>query len=225
LTVPAPHFLLFSEATAARPGRFVAYANSQLKPQTGHWRFVLESVDGDSTLEAADHEPQASSERLELLAVVRGLEALNQPSRVTLLTSSRYVNRGIRYGLDEWRENHWQWECFGKMMPVKNGDLWRRVDRALKIHNVNCRTWVAEWVDSVQQWTKRPTARSIELAKDSERLSETEKNVDSCDGEKNVEAPEYHSSESHRRDEIPAKQRARFSLPGVFRLGRARMSG
>jgi ribonuclease HI len=75
------------------------------------------------------------------LAVVRGLEALAQPSRVTLVTHSRYVNRGLTYGLAEWRANGWQWEHFGQMVPVKNRDLWQRVDRALLFHQLDCRRW------------------------------------------------------------------------------------
>ena len=85
--------------------------------------------------------PNAQGERLELLAVVRGLEALEQPSRVTLVTPSKYVNRGLTYGLAEWRANDWQWEHFGEMVPVKNRDLWQRVDRALAYHQLECRTW------------------------------------------------------------------------------------
>jgi ribonuclease HI len=122
-----PHFLLFSQS-------------SQDATQ-GQWRFVLQAVDGPDQFEAADAEPDAQGERLELLAVVRGLEALPQPSRVTLVTTSRYVNRGLAYGLQEWRANGWQWECFGEMVPVKNRDLWQRVDRALRFHELDCRTW------------------------------------------------------------------------------------
>ncbi len=81
-----------------------------------------------------------SPERLELLAVVRGLEALEQPSKVTLVTTSRVVRRGLRFGLELWRENQWHWERFGRMAPIKNADLWQRVDRALHIHDVSCRT-------------------------------------------------------------------------------------
>jgi ribonuclease HI len=123
----APHFLLFSESCR--------------KSSQGQWRFVLQSIDGSQQFEAADAEPDALGERLELLAVVRGLEALEQPSRVTLVTPSKYVNRGLNYGLSEWRANDWQWERYGEMVPVKNRDLWQRVDQALTYHQLECRTW------------------------------------------------------------------------------------
>ena len=127
MPVTTPRFLLISDAdrsaTAAR------------------WRFVLQPLEaGDAApVEAADTEPAVHGERLELLAAVRGLEALSQPSKVTLLTTSRYVSRGLHYGLAEWRSNGWQWEHFGSMMPVKNCDLWQRLDRALEFHEVDCR--------------------------------------------------------------------------------------
>ena len=120
-----PHYLLFSE--------------SRRESERDHWRFVLRPVDGCGQLEASDAEPDVHGERLELLAVVRGLEALEQPSRVTLFTPSEYVNRGLAYGLDEWRANDWQWEHFGEMVPVKNRDLWQRIDRALAFHELEWR--------------------------------------------------------------------------------------
>ncbi len=90
--------------------------------------------------EAADEEPGTPADRLELLAIVRGLEALDQPSRVTLFTASRYVARGLRFGLESWRESDWQWERFGQMQPVKNADLWQRIDQAMRFHQVDVRT-------------------------------------------------------------------------------------
>lgn len=101
----------------------------------------MQSEDGAKQLEATDAEPNVSGDRLELLAVVRGLEALEQPSRVTLVTPSKYVNRGLAFGLEEWRENNWEWEHYGEMVPVKNRDLWQRVDRALAFHELECRVW------------------------------------------------------------------------------------
>jgi ribonuclease HI len=130
---PSPRFLLFSEAQPA--------AGSASNSRRGRWRFVLEALDGAERLEAADEEPGEAGPRLELLAVVRGLEALDQPSRVTLVTASSYVSRGIRHGLAQWRENDWMWERYGKMTPVKDSDLWRRIDHALQFHQVECRIW------------------------------------------------------------------------------------
>lgn len=92
----------------------------------------------------SDHEPAACGERLELLAVVRGLEALDGPARVTLVTRSRYVSRGMKHGLAEWRANEWRWERFGRIVPVKDSDLWQRVDRALLFHQVECQAWQFE---------------------------------------------------------------------------------
>ncbi|MEQ8785720.1 MAG: RNase H family protein [Pirellulaceae bacterium] len=140
MTIPAPHFLLFSESSRYAPER-----QRRARPQ---WRFVLESVDGSSKLEACDEEPNVRGDRLDLLAVVRGLEALDQPSRVTLVTPSQYVSRGLRSGLEQWRETGWQWERFGEMTPIKNDDLWRRVDRALRYHQVEVRTWRLDSAES-----------------------------------------------------------------------------
>ena len=81
-----PHILLFSEA------------NSSSQRSTGRWHFLLESIQGETLVEASDDEPGMHGERLELLAVVRGLEALDQPSRVTLVTPSRQVSRGFAVG-------------------------------------------------------------------------------------------------------------------------------
>lgn len=104
----------------------------------GQWHFELRSTEGEVLLSAADREAETIGPRLELLAAVRGLEALEGPSDVTLLTASRYVRRGIVYGLDHWRQNGWTWEWFGHMVPVRNHDLWQRVDRALGYHHVQC---------------------------------------------------------------------------------------
>lgn len=105
------------------------------------WRFLLHAVDADHTVSASDREPGLRSDRLALMAVVRGLEALAQPSAVKLVTTSNYVRRGVMRGLSEWRNNGWRWERFGKLAPVRDADLWRRVDRALGFHRVTCRGW------------------------------------------------------------------------------------
>jgi ribonuclease HI len=136
-----PHYLLYSQANA--------------RQVPGSWKVVLKAADGQVLFEAADTEPQTQGERLELLAVVRGLEALDRPARVTLATPSRYVRRGLAYGLSEWRASNWSWEWFGRMVPIKNRDLWQRLDRALQFHEVECRYWR---IDSAHERMDRPQA-------------------------------------------------------------------
>ena len=125
MNVPTPHYLLFSTTNESC--------------DLGRWQFVLKTEDGSEHFEAADIEPGVCGERLDLLTVVRALESLDQPSRVTLVGCSPYVRQGMDYGLSQWRDNGWRWEFFGQMVPVKNGDLWQRMDQALQFHRVDCR--------------------------------------------------------------------------------------
>jgi ribonuclease HI len=127
MSAASPHFLLYAESYRAEHGP--------------RWKFVLQSVDSEERLSAADSEQDTRRSRLELLAVVRGLEAIDCPSRVTLLTRSAYVVRGIRRQLAVWRANGWRWERFGTLVPIRDQDLWQRVDRALGFHTVECCSW------------------------------------------------------------------------------------
>src|SRR4051794_9953632 len=131
MNTPLPHYLLHAET----------YRSGRGAPR---WKFALQSVSTEERISAADSESTTRRSRLELLAVVRGLEAIDRPARVTLLTRSRYVSRGIRRQLNQWREHAWQWERFGKLVPIRDQDLWRRVDRALEFHQVECCAWHVE---------------------------------------------------------------------------------
>jgi ribonuclease HI len=127
MNLSTPHYLLLMKASRTS--------------DSGRWRFSLHTPDGSERFAAADVEPQVRGERLDLLTVVRALEALDQPSEVTLIGCGQYVRHGMQYGLPEWRSNGWRWELFGEMVPVKNGDLWQRLDRALRFHRVQCQQW------------------------------------------------------------------------------------
>ena len=131
-----PHYLLFCDGCLLPSGALHTEAR-------GRWRFVLEDIVTGMKTEASDCEPSDHVDRTSLLAVTRGLEALEQPSRVTLVTTSRYVARGLQYGLVEWREHDYCWEHFGSIQPIRNADLWRRVDVALRFHEVQCR-WMSQ---------------------------------------------------------------------------------
>lgn len=125
-----PEFLLFSYAK-------VFFDDCGF--QNGIWRFVLKSHEGGVPFEAFDNEDGWHVDRLNLLAVVRGLESLEQPSNVTLFSPSRYITRGFDTSLTMWKKHDWMWERFGEEVPIKNQDLWLRVDQALRFHDVQCR--------------------------------------------------------------------------------------
>lgn len=163
MNLPAPHFLLYAEA--AQPADDAG--------RDGGWRFSLRLPGGETSLEADDQEPDASPERLELLAVVRGLEALDRPSRVTLVSGSRQIRRGLEHGLSQWRESDWQWERYGRMAPVKDSDLWQRLDRLLEIHSVECRPAAVRTTDDLAAppAVRRKTAPGRRLRIDAAELS------------------------------------------------------
>jgi ribonuclease HI len=125
-----PHYYLFADSV----GRSC---------KDRQWRFVLQPSGDGERIVAFDVEHDADGMRLNLLAVVRGLEALDGPSHVTLWVANRFVRRGILYDLCQWRESEWRWERFGKLVPIRDLDLWKRVDRALDIHEVECVAWHA----------------------------------------------------------------------------------
>ena len=142
MNVSTPHYLLFSEVSNT--------------DNSGRWRFLLRAADGSEQFEVADVEPEARGERLALLTVVRALENLDQPSQVTLIGCNPYIRRGVTHGLHEWKNNGWRWEFFGQMVPVRNGDLWQRMDHALRFHQMDCRSRPLEP-------TPEPLAACIEL--------------------------------------------------------------
>ncbi len=134
MTVRKPHFLLYCDASLS-----AARNASEANVARCKWRCVVDGLNEQTRMEIADSESDSSPDRSALVAVVRGLEALEQPSQVTLITSSPYVNKGMRYGLKEWRESDYKWEHFGTEKPIRNADLWRRVDQAMQFHAVECR--------------------------------------------------------------------------------------
>jgi len=132
-----PQYLLFCDSNLSLP--VTSDGNCEPLVGQGTWHFVLERLDGPERLEAMDTEPSIHRDRIALLSVIRGLEALEHPSHVRLVTSSRYVDRGLRFGLPNWRDANYLWESFGALKPIRNADLWRRITSAMLYHEISCR--------------------------------------------------------------------------------------
>jgi ribonuclease HI len=105
-------------------------------PGPGGWGVVLRW--GDHERELHGGEPQTTNNRMELMAAISALESLTRPSEVVLTTDSTYVKNGITTWVTNWKRRGW---TTSSRQPVKNVDLWKRLDAAASRHDV---TW--EWV-------------------------------------------------------------------------------
>lgn len=83
-------------------------------------------------------EKATTNNRMELTAAIQALETLKRPMTVILYTDSSYVRNGIMSWMDGWKRNGW---INSQKLPVKNADLWRRLDEAAAPHDVDWR-WV-----------------------------------------------------------------------------------
>ncbi|MEM7099758.1 MAG: ribonuclease HI [Pseudomonadota bacterium] len=100
-------------------------------PGPGGWAALLRAGSHEKLLDGA--EPQTTNNRMELMAAIAGLEALQRPSDVSLTTDSQYVRQGITQWVRNWKKNGWK---TAQKQPVKNQDLWQRLDVAVSQHSV-----------------------------------------------------------------------------------------
>ena len=110
-------------------------------PGPGGWGALLQAKAGDAIVkerELKGGEADTTNNRMELLAAINALEALEHPSTITVVTDSAYVKGGITEWLRSWKRNNWR---TATKKPVKNEDLWRRLDKAAARHQVTW-TWV-----------------------------------------------------------------------------------
>ncbi|WP_342069951.1 ribonuclease HI [Yoonia algicola] len=110
-------------------------------PGPGGWGALLIARDGDTVVkqrELSGGEVETTNNRMELLAAITALETLDRDTALTIITDSVYVKDGITKWIHGWKARGWKTAA---NKPVKNEDLWRRLDQATKRHDV---TW--EWV-------------------------------------------------------------------------------
>ncbi|MCE4060415.1 ribonuclease HI [Pandoraea sputorum] len=105
-------------------------------PGPGGWGALL--VAGKHRKEMFGGEPNTTNNRMELLAVIRALEALNKPCKVVLHTDSQYVQKGISEWIHGWKARGWKTAA---KEPVKNADLWQELDAVSQKHDIDWR-WV-----------------------------------------------------------------------------------
>ena len=105
-------------------------------PGPGGWGAIL--IHGRTEKEISGGELATTNNRMELMAAIQALETLKKPCQVELHTDSQYVMKGISEWIHNWKRRGWK---TADNKPVKNDDLWRRLDEARARHNVDWR-WV-----------------------------------------------------------------------------------
>ncbi|MBC7164378.1 MAG: ribonuclease HI [Roseovarius sp.] len=121
----------------------VAYTDGACSgnPGPGGWGVLMQARDGDTVVKTRDlkgGEALTTNNRMELMAAIMALETLARPSAITIVTDSAYVKNGITAWLHGWKRNGWRTAA---KKPVKNADLWQRLDAAQARHKV---TW--QWI-------------------------------------------------------------------------------
>lgn len=100
-------------------------------PGPGGWGVLLRA--GGREKELCGGEPDTTNNRMELVAVIRGLEALKRRCAVKVYTDSQYVQKGITEWIHEWKRRDWR---TSDKKPVKNEDLWRQLDALASEHDI-----------------------------------------------------------------------------------------
>ena len=121
----------------------VAYTDGACSgnPGPGGWGVLLQALRGEDVVkerELMGGEAQTTNNRMELMAAITALETLVRPSDLTIVTDSAYVRNGVTSWIHGWKKNGWR---TADRKPVKNADLWQRLDAAQARHRV---TW--EWI-------------------------------------------------------------------------------
>ncbi|TWU40982.1 ribonuclease HI [Novipirellula artificiosorum] len=105
-------------------------------PGPGGWAFILRCSKTEKELERSDGDPDTTNNKMELTAVIRGLEALREPCEVTLHADSTYVGQGITSWMAGWKRRGWKRKDGSKLVPIKNEELWRSLDQLMQTHSI-----------------------------------------------------------------------------------------
>jgi len=103
-------------------------------PGPGGWAFLLRDLRSGSEKEASGGAGETTNNQMELMAVIRGLQALKRPCDVTLYADSKYVGQGITSWLPGWKARGWKRKQGSRLVPIKNQELWQTLDQLLSRH-------------------------------------------------------------------------------------------
>lgn len=119
-----PHVHLFTDGGCSR------------NPGPGGWAYILRHLGTNSEKEASGGEAETTNNRMELAAVIEGLQALKKPCKVELFTDSEYVRKGLSEWMAGWKKNGWRRREQGRLVSLKNDDLWKKLDELVVKHEI-----------------------------------------------------------------------------------------
>ena len=105
-------------------------------PGPGGWAYIIEHKPTGKVNEMSGAVVETTNNRMELEAVVQGLSLLKRPCRVELFTDSVYVGKGMTEWMPKWKQQGWKRKEKSKLVPVKNEDLWKKLDSLISTHRV-----------------------------------------------------------------------------------------
>jgi len=105
-------------------------------PGPGGWGVLLRYGEHEKSLYGGEEE--TTNNRMELMAAIKGLQAIKGPSKIVLTTDSKYVMQGITEWIINWKKRGWK---TANKKPVKNVDLWQSLDAEIQAHNIEWK-WV-----------------------------------------------------------------------------------
>ncbi len=105
-------------------------------PGKGGWAAII--LDGNNQSQISGSENKTTNNRMELMAAIMALKKIKKESDITIYTDSRYVKDGITEWIKKWKINNWK---SANKKPVKNKDLWIKLDNSCQKHNINWK-WI-----------------------------------------------------------------------------------
>ncbi len=151
-----------SEVAAIQRPTVTIYTDGACKgnPGRGGWGAWLSS--GEHEKELFGGEPMTTNNRMELTAVIEALASLKRTSDVTIHTDSEYVRKGITEWIHGWKQRGWM---TADRKPVKNAELWQRLDALRNLHAVQWRWVKGHSGDAGNERADRLANRGAELAR------------------------------------------------------------
>lgn len=105
-------------------------------PGPGGWAFILRHPSTGKEMEKSGGERETTNNRMELMAVIQGLQTLSRACNIELFTDSVYVGKGMTEWMPKWKKNNWRRKEGSQWKSVKNDDLWKQLDEQLQKHRV-----------------------------------------------------------------------------------------